>query len=498
MTLTARGGGTRDAAERAVRRRTATAAGAKPPAGAVVLAIGGGPSGRVIPGGFVGLSVEYPALEAYAGTSPAALDPVFVQLIRNLAPGQAPVLRIGGDSTDWTWWPIAGMRRPAGVNYTLTPDFVGVLHALAATLGARLILGVNLEADSAAVATAEARALVAGVGRSQIEGLELGNEPELYAVFDWDGSGRKGRARGYDFGDYNDDVLRVGGGLKLAPLAGPAIGAPGWFGHLGPFLSSHPRVAVATLHRYPLQLCYVNPREPNYPTIAHLLSARSTRGLANSVATSVMVARAHGIPLRIDEMNTISCGTDNGVGRSFASALWALDALFEMARVGVDGVNIHTYPGATYALFSFSSVGGAWQAAVEPEYYGLLMFTQAAPHGSRLENVSETDGGQVQAWATRAPGGTVRVLAINDGDRARTIAFRLAEPHGAGTLERLTAPALTSRSGVTLGGQSFGSSTTTGLLAGPQRTVTVAPSGGLYEFRAPAASADLVTISRRR
>jgi hypothetical protein len=433
-------------------------------------------------------------VEAYAGTNQAAIDPVFVQLVRNLTPDQNAVLRIGGDSSDWTWWPVPGMRRPAGVNFTLTPSYVGVLHALAATLGAKLILGINLEADSAAVASAEARALVKGVGRAQIEGLELGNEPELYAVFNWDGSGRKGRARGYDFDDYNRDVTRVGADLTSAPLAGPAIGAPGWFPHLAPFLSSHPRVAMATLHRYPLQLCYVNPREPNYPTIGHLLSARSSRGLANSVAKSVAVARAHGVPLRIDEMNTISCGTVNGVSRSLASALWALDALFEMARVGVDGVNIHSYPGATYELFSFNRADGAWRAAVEPEYYGLLMFAQAAPPGSRLENVSEAGGGQVKAWATRGSDGTVRVLAINEGDSARTIAIRLESTRGAGTLERLEAHGLTSRSGITLGGQSFGPTTTTGLLAGPQRAETVAPSRGLYVFKAPAGSADLLTI----
>ena len=89
------------------------------PAGDAVLRIRGAVRRQAIPGGFVGLSLEYPAVAAYAGTDPSALNPVFVQLIRNLNPGQLPVLRIGGDSTDWTWWPVAGMSQPAGVNYTL-------------------------------------------------------------------------------------------------------------------------------------------------------------------------------------------------------------------------------------------------------------------------------------------------------------------------------------------------------------------------------------------
>jgi hypothetical protein len=57
-------------------------------------------------------------------------------------------------------------------------------------------------------------------------------------------------------------------------------------------------------------------------------------GLANSVARYVGTAHSHSVPLRIDEMNAISCGGVRGVSYPFASALWAVDALFEMARVG--------------------------------------------------------------------------------------------------------------------------------------------------------------------
>jgi Glycosyl hydrolase family 79 C-terminal beta domain len=160
----------------------------------------------------------------------------------------------------------------------------------------------------------------------------------------------------------------------------------------------------------------------------------------------------------------------------------------------VNGVNIHSYPGATYELFTFSRSNGGWRASVEPEYYGLLMFAQAAPAGSRLESVSEADGGQVKAWATRAADGTLRVVAINDGAGARTIAVRTSSTSGDGTLERLQAPRLTSRGGVTLGGQSFGASTTTGVLAGQERVVSVGSQGGQYVFRLPAGSAAMLTV----
>ena len=68
--------------------------------------------GRLIPAGFLGLSLENTAIIPYAGRDPHRLDPVFVQLIRNLTARQSPMLRIGGDSTDEAWYPVRGMTKP--------------------------------------------------------------------------------------------------------------------------------------------------------------------------------------------------------------------------------------------------------------------------------------------------------------------------------------------------------------------------------------------------
>jgi hypothetical protein len=83
-----------------------------PAATANVLTVGGPATSRAIPAGFLGLSLEYFAIPAYAGTNPSAINPVFVQLVRNLAGGNPPELRIGGDTTDRTWWPIPGCGPP--------------------------------------------------------------------------------------------------------------------------------------------------------------------------------------------------------------------------------------------------------------------------------------------------------------------------------------------------------------------------------------------------
>ena len=63
----------------------ALARAASRPRGPIVLAVGGPTTTQAIAPGFLGLSLEYWALPGYAGSNPSAVDPVFVQLIRNLA-----------------------------------------------------------------------------------------------------------------------------------------------------------------------------------------------------------------------------------------------------------------------------------------------------------------------------------------------------------------------------------------------------------------------------
>jgi Glycosyl hydrolase family 79 C-terminal beta domain len=481
------------------RPRAGVAAVARPRAGiagASALTVGTSTVGPAIPAGFVGLSIEIPAIVSYAGLDPQAVNPVLEQLIRNLAPGQSPVLRIGGDSTDWTWYPVPHMARPPWVRYTLTQRWLQVTRALVQAVDGRVIFGVNLEADSTRVADAEANALIGGIGSQSIDALEIGNEPELYGSFSWyrtpTGRHVTGRPRGYDFTDFTHDVSNIARGLPQIALAGPAIGSPTWIKPLRRFLAAEPRVGVVTLHRYPLKHCVPSA----HLTDAELLSETSSIGLADSVARYAAIAHADGHALRIDEMNSIACGGQRGVSNTFASSLWSLDALFAMASVGVDGVNIHTVPNSINELFSFKRVNGEWQGNVHPDYYGLLMFAQAAPAGSRLLNLSGTTRGAFRAWATLAPDGHIRVVLINTStSQAQLVTVRAPSAAGSGTLERLTAPAITATSGVSFGGQSFGSQTSTGTLAGVAQPTSIVPVAGAYAVRVPAASAALLTLS---
>jgi hypothetical protein len=472
-----------------------------------------GSAGRTVPRGFLGLSMEFQAVRAYTGDDPAAVNPVLEALIRNLDPGQSPVLRIGGDSTDTSWVPAPGVTPPRFESYTITPGWLATTAALAHAVNAKMILGVNLAADEPALDAGEARAYLAAFGRSTIGALEIGNEPNLYASIRQfqltDGTWVTPRAHSFGPAGYEQEIQRTIAALpRVSPawsFAGPALaageraaGAGKWLAAVTGFLREQPSVRVVTVHRYPQKHCYTGPSSPQYPTIAHLLSDYSTRELADGVRRWVMLARAQGRTVRIDELNSVACRGRAGVSNTFASALWASDVLFSLANVGVGGVNVHTLPDSAYQLFTFTRHGRRWQGHVEPEYYGLQLFAQAAPAGSQLVGVTGAQHGEsLSTWATRAPDGTERLLLIDKtpGD-GRTVSVAMpSRATGPVSVERMTAPSLSARSSISLGGRSYGARTSSGTLSAP-RTSGARERAGRVVVHLPGASAALVTVQR--
>ncbi len=450
----------------------------------------------MIPPQFLGLGIEYQTLPLYTGTDPNAVDPVFEQLVQNLTPGQIPVLRIGGDTTDWSWWPVRGMHAPPGVSYSLTPRWAAVARSLTQRLNAHLILGINFQVDSRTVARVEAAELIRRLGQARIDALELGNEPELYHTFGYkDGRGKEvpARAAKWGFRIFEREFRSIGSSLPAGPLAGPTTGNLYWDGHFGRFLSDVRKLRIATVHRYPLWICS-NGRSPYFPNVNNLLRGAVTTQLVGTVAPLVRIARAHKLPLRLDEMNATPCPHQALALRgSIATALWVMDYLFAMARVGVDGVNVQTSTGSTQDLFEFRFGRRRWVAKVAPEYYGLLMFAKAAPAGSSLVPLSQAPE-PLHAWATRGPGETFRVLVINDGRGARTVALRGIPTNVGATVERLLSVATPGGRLTTLGGQTLGMQTATGHFPELETTSVASPHGDTYELTLPGLSAALLTV----
>jgi hypothetical protein len=480
---------------------------AAPTGPTVAVRVSGRRSGRQIPRGYLGLSFEYQAARAYTGPDAGHVNPVLVALIRNLSPGQSPVLRIGGDSTDLSWVAGAGVRAPGYHNYRLTRSWLATTGALARVLHARMIMGLNLAANEPALDRAEAVAFRRAIGARRIAAFEIGNEPNVYAKIrllkGFNGRFVKARPHGLNYATYRrqfNAVARVASAQSLAGPAlavGPVANRGSWVQSMTGFLAHEPRLHTFTLHRYPLRNCYVPPSANQFPTVEHLLSNYATATLAASLKRWITIAHSQHRRLRLDELNSVACRGKAGISDTFASALWVPDALFSLAEAGVDGVNLHTLPKSAYELFHFRQSDDRWQGYVQPVYYGLQMFAQAAPAGARLmavRNPAASSG--LSIWATRAQYGTVRTLLVNKSSTTHPV--RLTMPSGTSptaTVDRLHAPSVSSRGGVTLGGRTYGSATYTGRLA-PLRLQTLTARHGTYTLSMPAGSAALVTFAR--
>jgi hypothetical protein len=482
------------------------------------VSVTGTPISQPVADDFLGLALEYNTIPEWSGPGAAGVNPPLMGLMRGLDPVGRPLVRVGGQSTDRSWWPVPGLAEPLGVTYTLGSAWTAAARTLASSLDARLMLGLNLEANRTRIPAQESRSLLAGIGSRYVSSFQLGNEPELYHTTPWyrvlhgrpipwySKVGQRVYARGasYDPLDFTTEFSRMIAGLPKLPLAGPETGNPDWMQAFTRFVSPSSPVRILTFHGYGTSGCARNPTDPRYPTIPHLLNPSASRGLVDGFLPDVALAHRDGATIRLDELGSVTCNGAAGVSDTMASGLWVIDALFSLASADVDGVNLHTYPGSVNGLFDFRRSGGRWQAVVHPLYDGALMFARAAPPGSRLLRIALTGGApgaaagqqQLRAWSTLGTDHQVRVLLINDSLTAGT-RTAIHAPSGYGstpaTLQRLLAPSASATSGVTLGGQQFGT-TSTGTLPPPVRQ-TVSATSGTYTISLPASSVALLVLS---
>jgi hypothetical protein len=440
--------------------------------------------------GFVGIATSLSTIPALAGP-PADPDTPFINLLRSLSPGAPFLLRLGGNSADDSWWTIPGMRTPPYL-YTLTPRWGARVHALLMALGGRVILGLNLEEGpklDSEIAPAEVTDFDRYVGVSRIDAFELGNEPEYFprSVV----TGVRGQ-RGHDtVAAYTEEFSHIASKLGGAPLAGPGSVGPVFLGKLGTILSHVPsRLKLVTVHAYAMKNCSGLAQL----SVSDFFTRASIRGLAAAIHGEVRAAAAHRKPLRVDEINGITCGGKAGVSNSFGEALWALNVLPALWRAGVQGVNFQTIYGDLNQMIHANHSPAGWSVSVEPEYYGLLAFADAAPAGSRLLRISNPGLAHFYQFAVRSPDGSVRVVLTNVGSVARTIGVSGSGTRGTGSLSLLSAGSLGATDGTTLGGQSL--SARTGELAGTPRMTRIRPNAaGVYAARVPAHAAAILTLA---
>jgi len=443
-----------------------------------------------IPKSFLGISVEYGgSLDVLFGKSRLAIT---ARLLNGLGRLQgSPVLRIGGNSEDSAVWNLPALHpRPAGDTINLTSRVAKMLRAAAVRTGGKLILGVNFGRGTSTMAKAWISAAIRDIGARHILAFEIGNEPDLYNHNDM-------RPHSYTVRDYfrqwNAFADKIQSHLpQRRMLAGPAFCAS-WRKYTTDFIKQqHSRLSVVTMHEYPLGAPIKNRHSPRYASVDNLLKNSSSAIFAKLIRAVVPVGRGYEIPVRFAEINSAYGGGKTGVSNVFAASLWSLDTLFEVAASGSAGVNFHTGP-RYGAFWSFHRKG----IRVLPVYYGMLMFAQAAPAGSRLIPISLHTKANINAWMTLDQHGVARVVLINK-ELHHEVMVKLKLPSSQkGQLERLTGISIFSQKRISIGGQTFDDSQN-GMLKGHRQVTVVPAKHSIFAITLKHASAALMTVRLNR
>jgi hypothetical protein len=428
-----------------------------------------------LPRSFFGFSVEYPELPFFEQNMR-----VFRRILRLWqVTGDGPqVMRVGGDSADATYWNPAQPPKPVNA-YILTPKWFATARRLIVRANLRVILDLNLHHSTAAVEAALARKALAAFPPHRIIGFEVGNEPDRYHG-------------GFTPATYATALRAYAAALGTVapriPLLAPAVtNAQTNIHWLRDTVASSPaQVGALDGHRYLLGGCN-SKSSPRYPTVARLLSDRMTSGLAASVMPAVQLAHSRGKPFRLGEMGSVNCGGIAGVSNTFATALWAPDALFSLWATGLNSVNMHIR--AFKINGPLAPVPGGFVA--RPLAYGLAMFARAASPGGRLIGleISAAPVYHLRAWGVETSNRRLHVLLIDKGRVAAPVRLTL-KADGPAVVQRLLAPSVSATGGVTLAGQAIARD---GRLTGRLVTETIVPRHGIYTIPVPAGSAALVT-----
>ncbi len=468
--------------------RPASAAQTQAPALPVAVWVHARDRGAPVAQRFLGLSFEVSSLPQIAEYAQRG---DLVTLLRSLGPG---ILRFGGASADSrVAWTDQMTPRPAWASSVLDPADLRRLRTLARESGWRVMLTLGLAHYEPRAAAREAAAAKAALG-PWLAAIEVGNEPDAYGLHHFRTLPWTYQQYATELNTYRSAIASAAPGI---PLAGPDVSGSRIFEHWATSEAAGEHPALLTGHHYPLG-CEESPAA----TIPRLLSTETRRLENESLARFITVSRASGLGVRLDETGSVSCGGRPGISNTFASALWAVDYIARAMAAGAAGINLEGNPANCRGYSPLCAPTPAELAAgalrVQPVWYALLLTMTLLGDRPLRTSVSSPKRADVAATALQAPYGGLRVVLVNDdapGTGTAAISLHVGGAGRPASVLVLSAPALTARSGVELGGTAVSPA---GSWSGPHRLTPAKVSDGAVSVSVPAASAVLVTVAPAR
>jgi hypothetical protein len=397
----------------------------------------------------------------------------------------SPVMRLAANDVNVCHWVGTGTApsQPTGQPFSHSIDTGNVdqLCGFLAATGTKIVYGVNYVLGDPVASAAEA-AYVMGKCPSSIHSFEIGNEP--------DGKG-SWSSQQTTYETFAGDLLAAPGSL----LAG--AGCTGGGATFNTQFAASEKAKWGNKYVLLTQHYYVAGSGTTGATAANLQSVHSDFSTLCSTMNTVAKNNNLASGYRLGEMNTFSGHGQSGVSDTLVAGLWAIDIMFTIAKNGGAGVNFHNgetgMDGTKPFYYSAIKETNGVVVEVEPEYYGMLLFTQAGT-GSMVATTVTTSAQFFTAYAIKANGFTSVVLDNKDASNGVTATVDLgaavtsasaiylqATPAGS-----LTVPA----TGVTLAGSTI----TPAGVWNRNSPYIQATSGNTVTVYVPPASAALVRV----
>jgi hypothetical protein len=417
-----------------------------------------------IPQDFLGFGYEISSV-AVSGLLSAS-NHTLVAYYRTLGP--QGVVRIGGNTSDFSSWAPNGERRSAPKATITNQTSIDDLGTFLQATRWKLIWGLNLGSGTLESAVDQAIA-VAESAKDQLLCFQIGNEPDLFV--------RSGHRRAnYGYSDYHQEFSRFAAELRKripgVPLAGPDVaGATDW---VASFAKDEGKdIKLLTEHYY---------------RAGQMQPAATFENLLNTDPRFVAMtdqlkkdSERFGIPYRLVELNSFSGGGKPGVSDTFTAA-----------AAGAGGINLETGVNQLGFVSSYSPIfeDQMGRFSARPSYYSMLAFSLAG-RGRLFGTSVAANGANMKAYGVLSDGGQIWLTLINkDPSNAARVKVTCQQPLKSARLMRLTAPAFDSKMGVTLAGSEVSKE---GAWTAKERP-EIKIEGGQLGLDLPAANAALVEL----
>jgi hypothetical protein len=415
---------------------------------------------------------------------------------------RGPNLRIGGNSADQSEFVPASTPLRVNDTYRISVADLSAYSAAVKQWNGTIVMGVNMRSHIPDLALLHVQAIAENIGFDSdfIDSIEVGNENDVFFE-------NYIRSPNYTANDYIDEFDNFT--KYLTPITGPnRIQGLTWCKMnatwnvkipqiLQTYVTDKPVFHSLSYHAYALSACNGNKNN----RLWMILEDKAAIHKAEAYAPIISEVLAYNIPMRIGEGNSISCGGVAGISDTMASALWAIDILYNMALLGVSRWNFHGGTGGPYSPVHYANPDVIDAVEPMPIYYAQWFFTFATAQSTtlyQLQNISTTST-YIKGFSGRDENGIWRLTFLykdmNATENANVTIIATSPLTKAASVYLLTAPSVSSTSGLYFGGQTF-DGTSNGIPAGTfGPDMTVMPTvPGTFTISLPPCSAAVVML----